>query len=96
LPSSGLVAEETDFVVAEGVETNRTVLSPNPVATELNVFSEEMPAAIRVIGLNGGLVANITPAETARIDVSTWNSGLYFVVIVAADGSSETHRFIKL
>jgi hypothetical protein len=63
---------------------------PNPTSTDLTVSGLPVGGAntIEVFDVNGRLIQTIqTQSSQHKIDVSTWNAGLYLVRVLNADGA---------
>ncbi|MEO1031138.1 MAG: T9SS type A sorting domain-containing protein [Bacteroidota bacterium] len=79
-------------------QQNRFELYPNPSNTTLNIQlqGQNSNGTLQVYDMLGKqvLVQSISLSEVSKIDVSTWNNGLYLVKI-SSDNGEETKRFIK-
>lgn len=87
----------------ESMEINGVSLYPNPVSSETNMnfyLQTKSDVTILVTDLSGKTVSSMeltnvmTGSNSAKIDCSTLNSGVYYVTIKTAN-SSVTKKFVK-
>jgi hypothetical protein len=74
---------------AEGIK-----VYPNPASSYVNVVTTSETRQIILVNYLGQVVRNVTVsgAETLKLDVSAYESGIYFVKFVAQDGSESVER----
>ena len=74
---------------AEGIK-----VYPNPASSFVNVVTISETRQIILVNYLGQVVRKVTVsgAETLKLDVSTYESGIYFVKFVAQDGSESVER----
>ena len=67
---------------------------PNPASSYVNVVTTSETRQIILVNYLGQVVRNVTVsgAETLKLDVSAYESGIYFVKFVAQDGSESVER----
>ncbi len=72
-------------------------LSPNPARDELNLnFRGITASVIRINTINGQVVEQYTSAEAVNaIDISTLQSGIYFLTVITDKNEVITARFVK-
>lgn len=69
---------------------------PNPVSNIMNVAGGTPNSVIRIFDMTGNLVARKDIAtSTANLDLSTFVSGVYLVVVSDDSGNTETYRIVK-
>jgi hypothetical protein len=82
------VAPVDTTTVKENIR-NSFLLYPNPTAGKVTVEAEYAINSLYVIGINGQVVADLKPFNQRYIlDVSNYQSGIYFVKIVTKKGYS--------
>ncbi len=67
---------------------------PNPVVDRIYISGLTGNASLKIIGLNGNVLINNQQAEP-KIDVSSLQSGMYFLQISLSGGEVITKKFIK-
>jgi hypothetical protein len=74
---------------AEGIK-----VYPNPASSFVNVTTTSETRQIVLVNYLGQVVRNVTVsgAETLKLDVSSYESGIYFVKFIAQDGSESVER----
>ena len=74
---------------AEGIK-----VYPNPANSFVNVVTTSETRQIILVNYLGQVVRNVTVsgAETLKLDVSAFESGIYFVKFIAQDGSESVER----
>jgi len=84
------------------MRTNSIRVFPNPAANKIEIqvaLSTSSVKEMTVIDIYGKEInsgkANYTSGTTA-IDISDWESGVYFVNITLANGQTKTAKFVKL
>jgi hypothetical protein len=70
------------------------VLSPNPVSDKLHIVHNGTPIVSYTIYSVDGKIQN-TANYNHKIDVSTLNSGMYFIRFISEEGTTSTKKFIK-
>mgnify|MGYP001017631254 FL=1 len=67
---------------------------PNPASSYVNVVTTSETRQIILVNYLGQVVRNVTVsgAETLKLDVSAYESGIYFVKFIAQDGSESVER----
>ena len=71
------------------------ILYPNPVVNQLRVLLPQGVQNMRIVGLNGAVVKEITTPEKSNfIDVTDLNNGVYFLQVQTAE-KVFTKRFVK-
>ncbi len=69
------------------------IVFPNPASGNATIASDNTIQALYIISVNGQIVNSINPtSKTCTIDISEYNSGIYFVKIVTNKG----YNFQKL
>jgi hypothetical protein len=75
--------------------SNSSSVYPNPVNTILNISATEKINSIEVYNMNGQLLlSENSPNAITKIDMSSFQDGIYFVKTIA-DKGSKTHKVIK-
>jgi hypothetical protein len=74
-----------------------TSIWPNPVTDLININTNKDLYSVIITDINGRLVYNRTiDIENAlSINISNFESGLYFVKLVFKNGTSQTHKVVK-
>ena len=74
---------------AEGIK-----VYPNPANSFVNVVTTSETRQIVLVNYLGQVVRNVTVngAQTLKLDVSAYESGIYFVKFIAEDGSQSVER----
>ncbi|PQA90569.1 hypothetical protein B0A69_19770 [Chryseobacterium shigense] len=75
------------------IKTVDVSIYPNPTSDFVNIRSKEDIASISLFSIDGKKLAE-THKEN-RIDLSPFNTGIYFVTIVLKDGITFKHKIIK-
>jgi hypothetical protein len=83
----------TDFVE---IETNKTVVYPNPTAGKVYINSNQEINSIAIVDFLGKQLFSkkVAPNEL-NIDVSSFKSGIYFIKISSKNGKVVLKKLIK-
>lgn len=75
--------------------TDKTMIYPNPAAANLTIIGMEINANYSLVNLNGvALLTGVNTTQNLDIDISAFESGVYFVLIQSSEGK-RMHKFIK-
>ena len=76
--------------------SNRMIIGQNPVDDQLSITSTSRIKSIAILTVEGKQVKNIVVNnETAKITVSSLQSGLYIFRITYTDNATQVSRFVK-
>lgn len=74
---------------------NELSVYPNPAKNELNVNLNTSIQSVTITDITGREIMAVSPnALTTKLDISTLNSGFYFVQVKATDGRSAVKRVV--
>ncbi|MGV6831299.1 MAG: PQQ-dependent sugar dehydrogenase [bacterium] len=75
-------------------EINSVKLFPNPANSEVIIDFSAIPSLMEIYNINGQKVLELKDAQSARIqlDISNFNSGLYFIKSYFTDGKVELNK----
>lgn len=73
-------------------EVKKSSVYPNPVKDIINISSNSKVSKVGIYNIDGKMVSE---ANSDKIDLSKFSSGIYLMKIDFADGSSETQKVIK-
>ncbi len=73
-------------------EAKKSSVYPNPVKDIINISSNSKVSKVGIYNIDGKMVSE---ANSDKIDLSKFSSGIYLMKIDFADGSSETQKVIK-
>lgn len=76
------------------IEGNEVKIYPNPASNFLIIESENEVSA-QILDLFGKEIAVLEMKNYQKIDISNWNSGVYFVQITNSNGAIGTVKLIK-
>ena len=87
--------------INKNVANNKAVsfnftLSPNPATNGITIMGKQLTGII-VYSTTGKLIyqKQCNATNMARIDVSNWQNGMYFIQAVNKAGGTTTQKFIK-
>jgi hypothetical protein len=71
---------------------------PNPSKDKLNLaFAQAGQHQITLTDVNGNMrLTHTTTTQNTTLDISSLASGIYFVTVTSADGSSEVQKWVKI
>lgn len=97
---SGSTFECDLFVVGiedVAVESSTEVkIYPNPATNELNISSDEEIKTITIYNLQGAMIAELNPNSAfSNLNISNYQTGLYFVKILTENDEVVTMKLIK-
>ncbi len=77
--------------------TSKHIIYPNPAFTAFNIsFNQQGEYLVRIFDAFGAKVFQVeTDSKQTSIDISTLPSGIYFIHIIGAAGSLESHKLLK-
>ncbi len=88
-----------DVSISSGIkenEQNNVSMYPNPATSVLNIANIEGIQQIRISNLLGETIENVSVSgNAAAINVSKFNSGIYFISLINDNSVSATRKFIK-
>ncbi|HEY5498835.1 MAG TPA: starch-binding protein [Bacteroidales bacterium] len=91
-----LVATDCTTALSD-VENDALVIYPNPVKESLKVSIAENSATLTIVNETGQTLINLSAVPTdGVVDVSSLQSGVYFITVAYSDGQQKTEKFIKL
>ncbi|MFN0174144.1 MAG: T9SS type A sorting domain-containing protein [Saprospiraceae bacterium] len=70
------------------------IISPNPANGSAMVHLSPAVHQLRVWDAQGNLCQQVTASDSYRLETATWQSGIYFVETVAADGSRRSGKLV--
>lgn len=80
----------------ENLHTNTNFISPNPVKENFTVDFRGNDLSLTITDINGRLLMNRNKLTSGElVDVSSFNTGLYFVRITDKNGVSKVGKFVK-
>ena len=75
---------------------NNLMVFPNPTKNQLNIIlSSNQNTKIEIFSIEGKLVEQQTIQKNSVIDVSKYNTGLYFIQATTNDGKIYRNKFVK-
>ncbi len=95
-----ILVDDIKVGVLTGIEENSSAdvkvqLTPNPASDYMKVFASDMIQTIKVMNSVGQVVIEeVVNANETTLNVSTLNSGIYFVKGTTVDGKSFTEKVI--
>lgn len=97
---SGSTFECDLFVVGieeVAIETSTEVkIYPNPATNELNISSDEEIKSITIYNIQGAMIAELNPNSAfSNLNISNYQTGLYFVKILTENDEMVTMKLIK-
>ncbi len=81
----------------ESKTNNILTLSPNPAIDNLNIKLTDKATNVRIYNIAGTLLNSInvqSGTHNLNVNISSFETGVYFVNIVSEDGTLKTHRFV--
>lgn len=90
------IAYQVSNVTALSSEDLDISIYPNPAIQLINFESGQLIESIEVIAENGtNMVKKKINLRNFQLNTSTWNSGLYFVILRLGSGEHYLHRIVK-
>lgn len=88
--------EDEDPVSVNEVNPNDIKVYPNPTTDVLNIELNETIASVSLVGMDGRVVYTENANDvTAKIDVASLESGVYYYVVVTESGKTARNSFVK-
>jgi len=84
---SNIATNDPDFYISVGISENNITnnIYPNPTTSSFTIKSENFPANVQIIDLNGKLIKTIDDYSGENIDVTDLQKGVYFVKLTNGD-----------
>ncbi len=106
-PISGCSASQIQYVtITKGTGDTNGIgdvtfdaisIYPNPANNVLNISMNQGINSIVIVDMIGKVVYSTeVNSETITVDVSTFNTGTYFITFINVDGFSSTQKFMKV
>lgn len=98
--TSHIINRGINYLLAVKESKNKTfnnlIVFPNPTKNQLNIIlSSNQNTKIEIFSIEGKLVEQQTIQKNTVIDVSKYNTGLYFIQATSNDGKIYRNKFVK-
>ena len=91
--------KETDGGDLEGrSSTNKSTIYPNPAINVLTINHDTEIKSFEIIDAQGQIIRNVDYKydNNIKIDLTAFETGVYYINLLLVDGSSEVHKFVKI